>query len=425
MKLIRLVLMTLLMLASAGDMFAQNQGGSGNLIVGGRRKLNGCRVYAIGVSEGTDTYDINRKVADAENEVGKDSRGLLSEVFLMYRGAFTKKAGSIVENLINAGISEVADLVRDHRRDWEEAVNRECRFNERFSMGQEISDFYCSPSSKGPMDVNDIAFKGFTFRQYIHLNDTSKRDLDVLYARFSLDTTDIGIKRMVNHSKFQVRLDSLRFNPYICEIPNDSITDPRHSVGFDFERRKDFMISLKTTVRSSWICENMSVVKDYPLGDFLMEVNIDPAMLDPRDSCFKYSVRNPSDSLKLKLIRCAGESFMVPRSYVGYIDDASYWGTGQYRLEMEFAENCRINDQYYMIDDPSRKSMKKWDRRAWREEWRVIRRRKKFDDTKFGKALQQVSMQWTNGQWVTEIISPGASVLVSNGKKFISEPQNK
>lgn len=400
---------------------ARSQETQADCIQNSRRKIEGRRVYAIGISENTETYEINEKLSNAESRAGENTRGIIDDLFLSYRGAFSRKTVSTVDMLIDAGINEVAELVRDHRKDWKEAVLKECSFRKSFKMNQEISDFYCKMSPSGAMDLSDIAFRGFSFRQQIRYNDPEAAPLEVFYAYFSLDTTEVGIDRMVHHSKFQVVLDSLRFNPYLCEIPNDSVVDPSQSIGFDFAKRKDLVIRLNTVLKSSWICENMNIIRDYPLGEFLVEAHIDPALLDPADSCFKYSIRNPSDSVKMQHIKCSGEAFMVPRSYIGLIDDVAYWGTGQYRLEMNLSENCSINDSYYLEEDPSGNGKKKWNRKAWKEEWRLIRRRRGFAQSHLSKALHQVTSQWSEGQWVTEIFTPGTTVLVSTGQEYLQE----
>lgn len=414
----KILMMALAFAAAMLALSAQNHGTDGKSM---RKKIAGHRVYEIGVSEDTDTYDINEKLSEVEGAFRGNSRGLIDDIFLSYRGAFTKKTVSAVDMVIDAGILEIAELVKDHRKDWAEAVSKECRFSRNFKMDQEISDFYYTMSPEGAMDLNDIAFRGFSFRQYIHYNDTSRAPLEVLYAHFSLDTTQAGINRMVHHSKFQVVLDSLRFNPYLSEIPNDSVIDPSKSLGFDFARRKDFRISLNTTIKSSWVCENMTIVKDCTLGEFSMDLSIAPEMLDPDDSCFRYSVRNPEDRRKLSNIRCSGESFMVPRSYIGLINDQPYWGTGQYHLEIALNERCSINEAYYLDAEKSVNGKKKWDRKLWKQEWRMIKKRKKFQQSHMGRALQNVSSQWSDGQWVTEIFTPGTSVLVTTGEKFLKD----
>ena len=148
---------------------------------------------------------------------------------------------------------------------------------------------------------------------------------------------------------------------------------------------------------------------------------LDPALIDPSDSCFKYSISNPADSLKREKIVCTGESFVVPRSYVGVLDGVAFWGTGQYSLEMSVSESCKINEKYYIDRSRSSDGKVKWNRKAWKKEWKQIRKRRNFEQTHIGKALTQVSSKWADGQWVTEIFSPGTTVMVSSGERLIKE----
>ncbi len=367
-------------------------------------RTEGVRVYSIGVSESMDSHDMNEMLIQYQDEMASTRRGVISDIFLSYRSSAARKAGSIIDIVIDAGINELTELVRDHRRDWQMAVQKESRFSRNLKMDNEISDFYHKSSTNGALDLQDIAFNGFSCRQYIYRND--EEPLEVFYAQFSLDTTQTGLRRMVNHSKFEVMLDSLMFNPFICELPNDSIPDPDLRLGFDFERRKDLKVSLHTVIKSSWICENMTIVTDHPVGEFLMEVNIDPKHMN--DSCFTYSRTNPADACKESLIRCSGESFMIPRSYIGLIDNTAYWGTGQYSLDMTLSESCRINEDYYK------------NRKAWKEEWKIIRKREKIHQKQLNMAVQKITSGWKNGLWITEFVSPGTTVLVSNGKQFIN-----
>ena len=266
-------------------------------------RTEGVRIYSIGVSESMDSHDMNEMLIQYQDEMASTRRGVISDIFLSYRSSAARKAGSVIDVVIDAGINELTELVRDHRKDWQMAVQRESKFSRDLKMNNEISDFYHKSSTNGALDLQDIAFNGFSCRQYIYRNDEDP--LEVFYAQFSLDTTQTGLRRMVNHSKFEVILDSLMFNPFICELPNDSISDPDLRLGFDFERRKDLKVSLRTVIKSSWICENMTVVTDQPVGEFLMEVNIDPKHMN--DSCFTYCRTNPADACKERLIRCTGE----------------------------------------------------------------------------------------------------------------------
>ena len=51
----------------------------------------------------------------------------------------------------------------------------------------------------------------------------------------------------------------------------------------------------------------------------------------------------------------------------------------------------------------------------------MIKKRKKFQQSHMGRALQNVTSQWSDGQWVTEIFTPGTSVLVTTGEKFLKD----
>lgn len=377
-------------------------------------KTEGVRIYSIGVSERMDSQEMNEMLIQYQDEMASTRRGIVSDIFLSYRSSAARKAGSIIDVVIDASINELTELVRDHRRDWQMAVQNECSFSKNLMMGEDISDFYHKNSTSGALDLQDIAFNGFSCRQYIYRKN--QEPLEVFFAQFCLDTTETGLKRMVNHSKFEVVLDSLMFNPFICELPNDSISDPNLRLGFDFERRKDLKVNLRTVVKSSWICENMTIVSDQPLGEFLMEVSIDPKHMN--DSCFTYCRTNPADSSKASLISCTGESFMIPRSYIGLIDNTAYWGTGQYSLDMTLNESCRINEDYYRTITADGKV--KWNRKAWKEEWKIIRKREKIYQKQINLAIQKITSGWKNGQWITEFVSPGTTVLVSNGKQFIN-----
>ena len=119
------ILISMLMLMAI-SINAQDMDRTGNI----RKKIDGRRVYVIGVSEDTQTYDINEKISNAEGSFARSERGLIDDLFFSYRGTFTNKAVSAADMLIDAGIMELAELVRDHRKDWAAAVRNECSFSE-------------------------------------------------------------------------------------------------------------------------------------------------------------------------------------------------------------------------------------------------------------------------------------------------------
>ena len=85
---------------------------------------------------------------------------------------------------------------------------------------------------------------------------------------------------------------------------------------------------------------------------------------------------------------------------------------------MTLKESCKINEAYYKKTNSD--GMVKWDRKKWKEEWKIIRKREKHHQTHLNTAFQKITSSWENGQWITEFISPDTTVLVSNGKQFIN-----
>ena len=387
------------------------------------KAIEGKRVYNIGVSEGQSPKSLNRLLDEHSGSISEGNRGLVSEIFSAYRTFCTGKASNLVNEVVNVGISYLAYSLKSHRGEWQKEVMQECSFKKNLNMNQDISDFYMTTSKLGALDLHDIAFRGFSCRQYI---STAEGPVDVMYASFSLDTTETGIKRMLQHSKFQMRVDTLIFNPYICEIPNDSVIDPSHRIGFDFKRRKDFVIRLDTSVKSSWVNEAIQVAQDVKLGDFSLEIKLDSTMLD-KDGYLRYARSSSEEQVSAKekyqesRIRMTGESFIVPRSYIGLIDGKPYWGTGQYRLEMTLSESCSLNENFYLTE--GRDGEKKWDKKLWKEEWKIMKKRnsyKKSMQQPWNSAWDKIKTEWSGGKWVTEIMTPSTSLLIKKGTSYVN-----
>lgn len=383
------------------------------------------RVYNIGIQElqkedgnNTLSFAISEEVSQLKSS---DDRGLGLLIYNSYRTLVANKINTGMNSIVDNSIQFIKESIKNHRSDWMKSVLKECTFTKDLKMIENVSDFYQSPSSEGAFDLHDIIFRGFSCNQYIkHISNTGDTVFrEVFDVQFQLDTTINGIQRMIQHSKFQVQLKSIVFNPYLCEIPNDSTDKANYRIPLDFEKRKDFTIRLKTTVKSSWINEAIQVHNDQKLGEFILEIKLDPNLMD-KDSCFRYDINNPGDSIKLKNISLMGESFMVPRSYIGKIDGVRYWGTGEYRLEMLLSETCKINERAYMKRNSSGQLV--WDNRKWKQEWKIIQQREK-DRRKnpWNLAVDRVKMTWRNGEWITEIITPCTNVLLKEGHSYVNK----
>lgn len=364
------------------------------------------RTYILTVQENNEA-SINRlnQSLDRGNE-----RGALIDLVNIYRSKFSNKIVSTSADLIEVGIRALTEIVKSKRPKWEEAVKKESEFVKMLPSHTEILDFYKAPSTRGPLDPRDMLFSGFGCRQYIEYKDkagNTKRE-EVFYLRCKIDTTQLGVARILNHSKFEMYVDSLSFNPGLCDLPNDSLgvnADTR--IGFSFERRKDLKFNIHATLKSSWINQAMMVFTDAVLGEFDITAEIEPQHLN-ENGIFTYS--HNKDKASGKKVYITGESFIVPRSYVGTTDienAVDSWGTGQYKIEMQICESCKINKAYYQNEKG------RWVRSKWREEWKLLQRRNNIVANGIWKDfLKVIGANYTDGAWVTTLVDPMKTYII-------------
>ena len=85
--------------------------------------------------------------------------------------------------------------------------------------------------------------------------------------------------------------------------------------------------------------------KDTELGEFGINIPVDESSLDEKG--FLRYVREKGEPAAYAVV---GESFIVPRSYMGYRDKnneyKNSWGTGEYKFSTTLAETCDITDAY-------------------------------------------------------------------------------
>lgn len=385
--------------------------------------IEGQRKYYLDIKGDLDLTNLNEQIAQEQRSIASGDRLALSAFATSYTSMTSNKLIGTVSSFVDLGIQYLTSAVKSHRADWQQAVILESSFQKRINMPMNVPDFYKSTSTEGALDLTDINFGGFTCRQCITVNDTVQ--VKVMEAEFILDTTQTGIQRMLHHSKFQLKLKSLEFHPYLCEIPNDSINDMDLRVPLDFAKRKNFTVRVNTTIKSSWINEAIMITEDQSLGSFTLEFKIEKESLDST-GCFRYTMPdNPEDEakeLQLKKIMFSGESFMVPRSFIGVIDGRPYWGTGNYKIEVTLNESCLIDERYYTTIDKDGKIH--WDRSKWYPEWEKIKKREAYK-RKMKQPLMQtwerVKTEWTGGKWVTEIVSPSTKILLNEGSTALNE----
>lgn len=373
------------------------------------KTMEGRRKYSLIVHEGNDSTisEFNRGLG-----ASRGNRAFLADMAAIYRSSFAGQAVGAATSIVELGVGAIVKAAESKQPRWEQAVKGESSFVRILPMQMEILDFYRNPSTSGPLDPTDLYFHGFGCRQVIEYSDPdgNVREEEVFYLSCNVRTDSIGRMRMLNHSKFEVYVDSLRFNYAICDLPNDSLgVDAGSRIGFDFAKRKDLTFSVSATITSSWITQAMQVYTDEPLGRFDITAHIDPGMLDT-DGIFTYSA---AEAAGPKRVDVTGDCFLVPRSYVGSTDMRTMqdaWGTGQYKVEMRIAETCKINRDYYMKDG-------KWDKDAWSPEWKLIKSRRKAKSS-WRQVLDVVGMQYTGSKWISTLIEPAKTVMInyeSNG----------
>lgn len=379
------------------------------------RKVDGLRKYTLIVNEGNDSIrkSFNRGLQEVRGNM--QNRGFMDNLIGLYKTSASGQAVSLTQKMLDVGVAALANTFRSKHPDWERAVMKESRFERRLPAQMEILDFYAQPSSNGPLDPTDMNFNGFACGQdveYIDENGEPKKET-VFYVSCKMDASPEGKARMLNHSKFNMVIDTLIFNYTICDLPNDSLgTEIDTRIPFSFTDRSNLRFNLDAEITSSWINEAMMVFNDQKLGEFNITAFIDKDAVDP-DGVFRYYAGDPSS--EGKRVSITGESFLVPRSYVGGADPESVaWGTGQYKVEMKVSESCQLNRKEYE-QNPGK----------WKSEWKQMKKRHKNKGKNvWQQMLEVVANQYGNQQWVTVLADPVKSAFIQYETDGISRLMN-
>ena len=381
------------------------------------------------------------------------SRGILGDSWKTiknaYRNTVVGQISSISSDVLTAGVGLLVEALRDKRGDWMQQVKRDCSYTRTLPMQRQITDFYASTSTRGAMDLDSIVFDGFGCQQFLSFRDPqtdSLRRMLVFDMKCALRKDQPGLDRMLHHSKFEVVIDHLFFNPYLCNLPNDSLTSANADlrVPFSFDSRNNLSFNVNARLTSSWLNEAIQAVNDQLLGEFKITAQIkDESVIEKGDWFPGYFVYiNPTaENIKQynltpdqiekmkqneKYVSVTGESFLVPRSFVGYDNTRSHnriWGTGQYKVEMTITEKCDINYEHYLypLDDkgmargnkavrPGDYSGRKWNDN-WNQEWRRMKKRHHSPNI-FQSILSSINMKYGNFRWVNTILDPVTAVIL-------------
>ena len=328
------------------------------------------------------------EIAKQSEELGT-SRGYLGDLFNVSKEAVKGIASGYVTSFIDLGVNAIgAFFTRNSRlkEEWEETVKQENVYQTQISTVSEVNDFYKQTSFDGAMDPKGMRFDG--------IGCLRKENKDtVFYISCHIDRSKIN--RIINHSKFELVLDTLIISPTHSNLPNSSLDIP-----FSFEERKNFTLSMNIKLLSSWMNEIVQLQKNQELGEFSINIPVDQSVLDNK-GYLRY-VRNANDVPAYKVL---GESFIVPRSYMGYRDEndnyKNSWGTGEYKLDITLKETCDVTDQY-------------------RSKWKEDRKRRKEMQPKekfFASSWQTISNQrWDEltKSWVITTLKAPASIITKD-----------
>lgn len=342
-----------------------------------------------------------------------------------YKSSLTQKTVSASAGLIGLGVSYITELVQKNSKDfesWSKAMKEQCTYTKNLSSDEQIDDFYYLPSKKGALDPRDLKFNGFSCRNFIETQnqaDKTRKGHEIFYVSCKLRTDSIGINHMANHSKFMLEVDSLIFYPKYCNIPN--LPNKDHSQKndiYNFSKLTNLEFNMNVKVLSSWVNEAIMVTTDQVLGEFVINARINKEAMsvdENGDSVFIFDKNNP---LSKSLVSIIGDSFIVPRSFVG-TNTEKVWGTGQYKLQIEVSESCQLNAKHYKIQDignaeavsfANLPGYKKWDKKIWKEEWRQMKSRKEGASF-LENAWKTIKTAYIGNDWVKELVDPAATVI--------------
>ncbi|MBX9109646.1 hypothetical protein [Parabacteroides johnsonii] len=329
--------------------------------------------------------DLAEEIARQSREQGPE-RGYWGDLFNASKESVKGIASGYVTSFIDLGVNAIGSLITRNARlkaEWEETVQAENIYSTQISTVSEMNDFYTETSLHSAMDPKGMRFDGIGCLRK-EANDT------LFYISCHIDRSKIN--RIVNHSKFELILDTLIVSPAHSNLPNTSLNIP-----YSFEERTNFTFSMNIKLTSSWMTDMALLQKNQELGEFNINIPVDQSVLGT-DGFLRY-VRKEGEQPAYKVV---GESFIVPRSYMGYRDEndrfRNRWGTGEYKLAIQLKETCDVTQQY-------------------RDNWKKDRKRRKSLQEKenfFASSWQSISSQrWDEltRSWVITTLQAPAQII--------------
>jgi hypothetical protein len=333
----------------------------------------------------------------------EDTRGFGSDLFKNIINPSKMSAVGVISSFVDFGVASLMSLFQkraEEKKRWEETIKVESSYTETLSTERSINDFYSKTSVKSPMDPLGMQFDG--------IGCLREEDGDTVFY-ISCHINRDKLYRIINHSKFELTLDALIIDPYHCNLPNSTF-----DTVFSYDKHKDLRISLDIALISSWMNIQTMLQKEQILGNFSLKIPISEKDLNENGKL--HYVRTEGEPAKYEI---EGESFIVPRSYMGYRDtNGKYydsWGTGEYCVNITLKEDCNFTDNY---------------RKNWSKDYRA--RKKASQQGKFGENLWKIikTQVWDNvgKKWVITTLKLPSDLLIEDMSKAmkIEKPnQNK
>ena len=252
-----------------------------------------------------------------------------------------------VTSAFDFGVQAISSLITRKQRlkqEWVQTVNSENEFCTQIQTITGLKDFYSTTSLTSPLDPTGMRFNGIGVVR-------KSGDDTLFYISMHIDRSKIN--RIIDHSKFELVLDTLIISPTHSNLPNSSF-----DTVFSWEDRNNYSMNIHITITSSWMNDLTQIFRDEQLGEF--RINIPVRMGDLDSNGFLRYVRAENEEPKYTVV---GSSFVVPRSYSGYLDargDAHpAWGTGEYQVALELKESCTMTAAYRNNWKKNRKERKK------------------------------------------------------------------
>ncbi|MCC8176086.1 MAG: hypothetical protein LIO91_06610 [Bacteroidales bacterium] len=374
----------------------------------------------------------NRRIKNLEESnralQAKDRAGLLgSSLQTAYGSALLTSTVNSTSNLLSYAVSALINATKSKQNEWYQAALQQCRFERNLKSETKTDDFYALPSQNGPMDPQDMKFKGFGLRYYLEEKGNPEHGQPIFKMFCRVKTDEEGIRSIVDHGKFLVELEELSFTPKYCGLPYDSCS--RALKVFDFDKRKDLTFTITAKIYSSWFNEVATYTDDQLLGQFTVTTKIEKDMLNPADSTFTYDPTNPKHQ---QWVTLTGDCFMVPRSYTGTLDaknPSPTWGTGQYRVEMNLVASCAINDSYYTVKELGNAKTQaqsalpgktRWDKSKWQTEWHEMKAARKGQNF-FQGAWESIVKAYKGDSWIETFTDPFVTGVTAAESQRLSE----